>query len=356
MEKSKGGIHVNKVSESTKKTFKTRVISAVIGIAVIIPALFLGDWAFFFLIIVALGIGVIELVRCAKKKYSIWLYIVTFIVCLALVIWPLIGALVNRGSIAWDTGHIYSGYDRIYVSFITMIIGIFALFYIIMWDEHFTVRDACFIFALGFLMAMGFQSILFLRNFPTSSTGVFQYLSDGTQGFYNVDNTLGSMFLVVYLLIATFGTDTGAYMFGILFGKNKINPRISPNKTWAGFWGGLFFSSALSMGFAFIMAACNNPIMPFRFYNGALRSIFDLSHWYNIVILSIIIPPFATLGDFVFSAIKRYYDIKDFGRLLPGHGGILDRLDSIFFSSLIMALYVVVAFAIDAGTFSILLI
>lgn len=346
-------IQINKISESTKKSFKTRVISAIVGICVIVPAIILGDWAYFAVIIFALAIGVIELIKCAKTKYSIWAYIFTFILCAALVLWPVIAMLVDPSNPFWDFGHIYSGYNRIYVSFLILIISIFALFYVIMWDENFTVRDACFIFAVGFLMAMGFQSLLFLRFFPTA--GEFHYAA-GSGGFYNIDNTLGSMLLIIYLLIATFGTDTGAYMFGILFGKTKVNERISPNKTWAGFWGGLFFSSVCSMTFAFIMAATGNPIMPVRSFNNVTSSIFDLNHWYNIVILSLIIPPFATLGDFVFSAIKRYYAIKDFGKLMPGHGGILDRMDSVIFAALIMALYVVIAFAIDTGTFSLLLL
>lgn len=353
--KNRGTIQINKISESTKKSFKTRVISAIVGISLVIPTIILGDWAFFVLIVVALAIGVIELIKCAKTKYSRWAYVVTYILCLALVIWPMVGLLMYQGTGFWDSGHIYSGYDRLYISTVVLIVSIFGLFYVIMWDENFTVRDACFIFAVGFLMAMGFQALLFLRFFPTC--GIFHYeaINYGSS-FYNVDNTVGSMLLIIYLLIATFGTDIGAYAFGVLFGKSKVNERISPNKTWAGFWGGFLFSGVFSMAFAFIMAACNHPIMPVRTYAGVTGSIFDLNHWYNIVILSVIIPPFATLGDFVFSAIKRYYGIKDFGKIMPGHGGILDRLDSIIFSALVMALYVVVAFAIDTGSFNLLII
>ena len=346
-------IQINKISESTKKSFKTRLISAIIGIALVVPAIVLGDWAFFALAIIALAIGVIELIKCAKTKYSIWAYIFTFVFCAALVLWPVFAMLVDPTNPFWDYGHIYSGYNRLYVSFLIIIMSIFALFYVIMWDENFTVRDACFIFTVGFLMAMGFQALLFLRFFPTA--GEFHYAAVQTGGgFYNVDNTIGSMYLIIYLLIATFGTDIGAYTFGVLFGKRKVNVRISPNKTWAGFWGGFIFSAIFSMGFAFIMAATGNPIMPVRTFNGVTSSIFDLNHWYNIIILSIIIPPFATLGDFVFSAIKRFYNIKDFGNIMPGHGGILDRLDSVIFAALIMAIFVVVAFAIDTGTFSLL--
>ena len=349
-------ITINKISDATKKSFKTRVISGITALCLVIPALILGDWAFFGLLTIALLIAVIELIKCAKTKYSRWAYAATFVLCLAIILWPLISTLVGGKNIEtfWDIGHIYSGYSRLYISVIILIIAIFALFYVVMWDENFTVRDVCFIFAVGFLMAMGFQALLYLRFLPTSSIFAYQGSEHGT--FYNFDNTFGSMWLIIYLLIAVFGTDIGAYMFGVLFGNSKINPRISPNKTWAGFWGGLLFSSILSMTFAFIMAITGNPIMPVRTYNGVTSSIFDLSHWFNIIILSLIIPPFATLGDFVFSAIKRYYNVKDFGHIIPGHGGILDRLDSIIFASLTMAIFVSIAFAIDTHTFSLLII
>ena len=347
-------ITINKITDATKRTFKTRLISAIIALALIIPALIIGDWAYFALLVFALLVAVIELIKCAKTKYSRWAYVATFLLCLLIIIWPLLGSLLVDGSKSWDYGHVYSGYERLYVSVIVLAISIFALFYVIMWDENFTVRDACFIFAVGFLIAMGFQSLLYLRFFPTSH--IFQYDDASYGGFYNLNNTFGSMWLIIYLLIAVFGTDIGAYMCGVLFGKSKVNPRISPNKTWAGFWGGLIVSAIFSMGFAFIMAGTGNPIMPNRMINGELRSIFDLNHWYNIVILSILIPPFATLGDFVFSAIKRYFNVKDFGHLMPGHGGILDRLDSVIFASLLMAIYVSISFAIDCGTFNLLII
>ena len=125
-------------------------------------------------------------------------------------------------------------------------------------------------------------------------------------------------------------TDIGAYFVGILFGKHKMNERISPKKTWEGFWGGIVFSVVISLSFAFILAATNNPLLTFL----------DMNHWYFIVILSLGMPFFAVLGDFVFSSLKRHYEIKDFGKIIPGHGGILDRCDSLIFVAIFVAVFI----------------
>ena len=110
--------------------------------------------------------------------------------------------------------------------------------------------------------------------------------------------------------------DIGAYFIGVLFGRNKVNPRISPKKTWEGFFGGIVISFLISMGFALLVGYLGYPILPFL----------TPERWYWIVLLSLAMPIIGNLGDFTFSSIKRHYEIKDFGMLLKGHGGILDRL------------------------------
>ena len=329
-------IRMNKITDEAKVALKTRVISAIVGLCVIIPAIILGDWLFLLEMIGFVGVASFEIVHCAKKKYSIWLYIFTAVAMFALCFWPIFRRLVASGAIG--DGHIYFYFDSLYISFLILVASMFALFYIIMWDENFTVRDACFIFTIGLMTALGFQALSFIRFYPA-------YLMGETSGFYNTQNTFQSMLLVIYFLIAVFMTDIGAYFTGMLFGKKKINPRISPKKTWAGFFGGLFISTVLSATFALVMAACDLPILPKQ--GGS--SLFDLNHWYNIVLLSALIPPFATLGDFVFSALKRYYEIKDFGKIMPGHGGVLDRADSVIFAALVTGVYIVVAEAVFNG-------
>src|SRR5690606_996650 len=106
-------------------------------------------------------------------------------------------------------------------------------------------------------------------------------------------------------------TDTGAYFFGRAFGKHKLWPTISPKKTIEGAIGGII--SACIVGISFHL------IYPF-----------EHSFW-MIVLVTILVSMVGQLGDLVESAYKRYFGVKDSGNILPGHGGILDRFDSLLF-------------------------
>lgn len=116
---------------------------------------------------------------------------------------------------------------------------------------------------------------------------------------------------VLAVILFTWTFDTFAYIFGVLVGKNKIAPKISPKKSWEGFAGGLI----AGIGLAFILA---------EFW-----TMFTPTKW---VLISIIISIGATFGDLVESMIKRAAGIKDSGNLLPGHGGVFDRFDGFVFA------------------------
>ena len=153
---------------------------------------------------------------------------------------------------------------------------------------------------------------------------------------------LSCSFLLIYVLIGTMMNDIGAYFIGLFFGKHKMNERISPKKTWEGFVGGVVFSLIASLTFALICAALGKPILP----------IFGLPHLYFLIIISILLPLIADVGDFVFSSVKRSFGVKDFSQLLPGHGGILDRIDSLIFASALVSCLIIFINLILNGAFN----
>jgi phosphatidate cytidylyltransferase len=143
-------------------------------------------------------------------------------------------------------------------------------------------------------------SLLVLIGFPERS--ISGYESKVIMGFF-------------FLL---WSNDTGAYLTGISIGKHPMFPRISPKKSWEGFTGGLFFTLLV----AFIIS---------KYFTALQRT-----DW---MIIAVIICIFGVWGDLIESMLKRSLQIKDSGNILPGHGGILDRFDSVLFSAPIVFVY-----------------
>lgn len=318
---------VNELSAATKASLRTRVIAAIVASAIVVPLIFLGDYGFAALLLVILIFCIYEFIHCAGKKYSISLYIITAVLAVIMSFWPVIKSFFDAAqSGTLSNWRIYDGFSGLYLPITALVVGACALFTVVVWDRFFELRDACYVFTLTTIISMGIQSILFLRYFPLFE----RYGTSQPANYFNSFDNLESALLVFYIAIATFMTDTGAYFIGVFFGKHKMNERISPKKTWEGFFGGLVISTISSFLFAFLFTLNGHPLL----------GIFDMNHWYYILILSLLIPIFAVLGDFVFSSIKRYYGIKDFGKLMPGHGGALDRIDSIIFTTMISALVI----------------
>tara|TARA_B100001063_G_scaffold244914_1_gene279047 strand:+ start:35359 stop:36189 length:831 start_codon:yes stop_codon:yes gene_type:complete len=122
---------------------------------------------------------------------------------------------------------------------------------------------------------------------------------------YNYDILIGYFFVL-------WANDTGAYLIGRKWGKHKLFPRISPKKTWEGSIGGVVLGLAVG------------------YLNSIIFPEFNLAVWLGIAAIVVV---FGSLGDLVESLFKRSLDIKDSGKLLPGHGGVLDRFDGIFISA-----------------------
>ncbi len=138
--------------------------------------------------------------------------------------------------------------------------------------------------------------------------------------FYDFDGivTLGHMrFIIWFCLAGAVFADTFALFVGVKFGKKKLCPRVSPKKTVEGAIGGVIGSAVINIIAIFVCnALCYKPFpVPVPV----------------MIVLSFVLPVISMLGDLIASTIKRNYGIKDFGNLIPGHGGIMDRIDSISF-------------------------
>lgn len=128
---------------------------------------------------------------------------------------------------------------------------------------------------------------------------------------YNFEIPMGLLFLI-------WANDSGAYLFGITLGKNRLFERISPKKSWEGFFGGLI----VAMLTAYILSSYFTSI--------------ERMHW---LVISIIVVIVGTYGDLVESMLKRSKDIKDSGSFMPGHGGALDRFDALLLAAPMVYLY-----------------
>ncbi|HHT50412.1 MAG TPA: phosphatidate cytidylyltransferase [Eubacteriaceae bacterium] len=141
--------------------------------------------------------------------------------------------------------------------------------------------------------------------------------------FNNIKN--GS-YLVWLVFIIAWSTDTFAYFIGIKFGKHKLIPAISPKKSIEGSIGGVIGSLLSCTLYGAYLYKFHNIYIPL----------------YNYIILGIVSSILAQFGDLTASFIKRNYNVKDFGNIFPGHGGILDRFDSILFTAPIVYYYIVI--------------
>lgn len=143
------------------------------------------------------------------------------------------------------------------------------------------------------------------------------------QGFY----------LFVYLLLTVIFTDIGAYAIGCTIGKHKLCPTISPKKSVEGAIGGIIVGTVIGMAYYLIV---NKYFINYSMFG------FDYKYeWIIVLVMTFVLTIATEIGDLVASKLKRHYGIKDYGNLFPGHGGVMDRFDSLIFTgSLLYALII----------------
>jgi len=183
-------------------------------------------------------------------------------------------------------------------------------------------------FALGFsLLGALFWALMFaaIASFPRSTEawndksrisamGMLSLLCTWV-GLVSLKALLPNGALVIMLIIMVAAVDVGAFFTGKLFGKRKLAPALSPNKTWEGVWGGVTLNVAVSIVFAILL---NRYVQPFAPIDYAIFAA-----------LALIVAFFSVVGDLAESMLKRNRELKDSGSILPGHGGLLDRIDGL---------------------------
>ena len=192
-------------------------------------------------------------------------------------------------------------------------------FYLLLYFNLLQYQMMLFIF---FLMLLMFSYVFVFPKYSTeqiavSFFGLF-YVSIMLSYIYQVRMLENGALIVWLIFIGAWGSDTCAYLVGVLIGKHKFAPKLSPKKSIEGCIGGVVGAAFLGAAYATIiqnrMTGIDNPQLVFAII-GAASSVIS------------------QLGDLAASAIKRNHDIKDYGTLIPGHGGILDRFDSIIFTA-----------------------
>lgn len=262
---------------------KKRILSAIVALCIFVPILFYGGIPYTLLIFILSLQGMKEFIKAYEKKKEIPQF-VQFISYILLTILTL--TCSNIGDVTFNI-------DFRIVSAIALLYLIPVIIY--QNEKTYSIVDALSMMGIILLLGSSFILLNIIRNIR------LEYM--------------------IYLFLITMITDTFAYITGNLIGKHKCIEKVSPNKTWEGIIGGTVMGTFVATTY---FSSVISSEMPLYFMIGMT------------LFLSII----GQLGDFAFSAIKRNFKIKDFSNFMPGHGGILDRFDSIFFVALAFTFFI----------------
>lgn len=197
------------------------------------------------------------------------------------------------------------------ISYVLLLISVLSLLSLLVLDREFDGRSIGQAVVTAFYIGMGCSSIMILR-------------------------LMGVRF-ITYLFLVTMMTDIFAYLFGMKFGAHKMIPHISPKKSWEG----AIFGSIIATTIASVFAASYGNLFQDQHEN--ILSIFGFAEHLGrgaeiaiIIGMTLLATMFSQIGDLVASRLKRTYQIKDFGNIFPGHGGVLDRFDSALFTAMFL--------------------
>lgn len=258
---------------------KKRVISAIVALIICIPLLIIGGYPFYIGVSILSVIGYYEIINLRERERKIPLVIKILGVITYLMI--VLDNIVKSNMFLID--------------YKVLALNVFVLMLpIIFFDrKKYNVNDALYMIGSSIFLGITFNFLMIFRNIDIN------YL--------------------IYILLVTIMTDTFAHFFGTKIGRYKLCPKVSPNKTIEGSIGGTIFGTFIPSVFYLTVFGGNTLI---------------------IVLITLLLSIVAQCGDLVFSSIKREYDVKDFGKIMPGHGGVLDRFDSLLFSILIFSIII----------------
>ena len=267
-----------------------RVITSVVALCVLIPVLFLSDtWVLPIAVAIFNFIATYELLKCvgtlSKRRLSYGLLAVSAVM-------PLLVRIIGvAGNGLMDRYYIVSSCIIFAVVLYFMAVTVFS-------KGAISVEEVGISAFMSFYVTLGFSSIVILHDFFPMGK---------------------HMYLLIF--VGAWVTDIFAYFCGRIFGKHKLIPEVSPKKTVEGSIGGTLFS-----GMAFVL---------FGFIANKLGISGEIGY-IALFVFGIIAAIVAQIGDLSMSALKRRYGIKDFGKLFPGHGGVLDRFDSIIAVAIVL--------------------
>lgn len=250
---------------------KLRILTAVLAAALFLPFIIYGKLPFTIFVYLLASIALHELLK--MKKIS--LLSIPGVVSLV-ILWVLL--IPNSYITVLDD----INFSKAELALMALLL---LLTYTVVTKNKFTFDDVGFVAIAIFYLGIGFYFLIETRNLGLE--------------------------LVFYALILIWVTDSGAYFVGRAMGKNKLWPEISPNKTIEGAVGGVLFAILFSWIYHYFTGVLDNYLI--------------------VTIMTIFLSVFGQIGDLVESALKRHYQVKDSGTILPGHGGILDRFDSLLF-------------------------
>ncbi|MCM1094490.1 MAG: phosphatidate cytidylyltransferase [Bacteroides sp.] len=253
------------------KNILLRSISGAIYVGLIVGGILAGKWSFLALCALFAGLGIMELHHLHSNKG-----------CdkTQTVIDTIGGIILVAGT--WQS--IFFGIHYILAAYLLYIMA--RIVYQLYRTGDTPMRDLAYSMLSQMYVALPLAMIMFIYAYSPA--------------------IVLSMFIFIWL------NDTGAFVVGSLLGKHRLFPRLSPKKSWEGFWGGL--------AICVIAAIIIESLLP-DFFTGM--------NMIQAIVFSLIAVVFSTWGDLTESMFKRNFDMKDSGHLIPGHGGILDRIDSL---------------------------